>query len=135
MCCLIILLNLKSYWLCPHNGALLQHVRQKYQWCRFLDWGNTFKDVAAVGIDLALLTVSAILLTDAYRRIHLELSIRDSVKADGIRPDGSFGQHGGILYNGNYGKDYTNAILDVEIEAGGTKFAADATSQGFCRFV
>lgn len=111
MCCLIILLNLKSYWLCPHNGALLQHVRQKYQW------------------------FSAILLTDAYRRIHLELSIRDSVKADGIRPDGSFGQHGGILYNGNYGKDYTNAILDVEIEAGGTKFAADATSQGFCRFV
>ncbi|KAF8078587.1 chondroitin AC/alginate lyase [Lyophyllum atratum] len=81
------------------------------------------------GIDLALLTNNATLLTDAYRRIHLELSIRDSVKADGIRADGSFGQHGGILYNGNYGKDYANDILDVEIEAGGTQFAANATSQ------
>lgn len=26
-------------------------------------------------------------------------------KEDGIHPDGSFLQHNGILYNGNYGKD------------------------------
>ncbi|GLB36185.1 putative polysaccharide lyase family 8, N terminal alpha-helical domain [Lyophyllum shimeji] len=94
----------------------------------FLTGANTL-DVAAIGIDLALLTVNATLLADAYRRIHLELSIRDGVKADGIRPDGSFGQHGGILYNGNYGKDYINDILDVEIEAAGTEFAANSTSQ------
>lgn len=29
--------------------------------------------------------------------------IQNSIKADGIRADGSFGQHAGILYNGNYG--------------------------------
>jgi hypothetical protein len=63
------------------------------------------------------------LITDAYRRIHLELAVEQGVGADGIRPDGSFGyvplgiivtscvlnescrQHGGLLYNGNYGKD------------------------------
>ena len=61
--------------------------------------------MAKVGIDQGLLNVNISLLTDAYRRVHEELGIRDGVEADGIRPDGSFGQHGGILYNGNYGKD------------------------------
>ncbi|RDB29606.1 Chondroitinase-AC [Hypsizygus marmoreus] len=93
-----------------------------------LTGANTL-DVAAIGIDLALLTMNATTLADAYRRIHLELTVRSTVKADGIRADGSFGQHGGILYNGNYGKDYVNAILDVEIEAGGTQFGANAASQ------
>lgn len=43
------------------------------------------------------------LITDAYQRVHDELQIHPAVMADGIRPDGSFGQHGGLLYNGNYG--------------------------------
>ncbi|TFK41122.1 polysaccharide lyase family 8 protein [Crucibulum laeve] len=94
----------------------------------FLTGANTL-DVAKIGIDQALLNVNASMLTDAYRRVHLELTIAEEVKADGIRPDGSFGQHGGILYNGNYGKDFTNDILDLEIEAGGTQFSANAASQ------
>ncbi|KAF9015214.1 polysaccharide lyase family 8 protein [Cyathus striatus] len=94
----------------------------------FLTGANTL-DVAKIGIDQALLTVNVSMLTDAYRRVHLELQVQNSVEADGIRPDGSFGQHGGILYNGNYGKDYTNDLLDLELEAGGTEFAADVNSQ------
>ncbi|KAJ7594959.1 polysaccharide lyase family 8 protein, partial [Mycena floridula] len=94
----------------------------------FLTGANTL-DVAKIGIDLALLTVNVSLITDAYRRVHEEITIEPAVKADGIRPDGSFGQHGGILYNGNYGKDFTNDILDLEIEAGGTQFAANAVQQ------
>ncbi|KAG6902879.1 hypothetical protein C0995_010048 [Termitomyces sp. Mi166 len=94
----------------------------------YLTGANTL-DVASIGIDFSLVTVNITVLTDAYRRIHLELAVRNSVKADGIRADGSFGQHGGILYNGNYGKDYTNDILGFEIEAGGTQFAADITAQ------
>jgi hypothetical protein len=70
----------------------------------YLTGANTL-DVAKVGIDQGLLNVNISLLTDAYRRVHEELGIRDGFEADGIRPDGSFGQHGGILYNGNYGKD------------------------------
>jgi hypothetical protein len=42
-------------------------------------------------------------MTDAYGRIHAETVLKQAVRADGIRPDGSFGQHSGILYNGNYG--------------------------------
>ncbi|KAG6857590.1 hypothetical protein H0H87_000189 [Tephrocybe sp. NHM501043] len=94
----------------------------------FLTGANTL-DVASIGIDLALLTVNATILADAYRRIHLELLIQNVPKADGIRADGAFGQHGGILYNGNYGKDYINDILAIEVEAGGTQFAANSTSQ------
>jgi hypothetical protein len=86
-----------------------------------LTGANTL-DVATIGIDQALLTSNISLLTDAYRRVHLELQIWNGIKFDGIRADGSFGscnipsflfykcltkifsgQHEGILYNGNYG--------------------------------
>lgn len=70
----------------------------------FLTGSNTL-DVASMAIDLALLTTNVSLLTDAYSRVHNEVVIQQAVKADGIRPDGSFSQHGGIIYNGNYGKD------------------------------
>lgn len=87
----------------------------------FLTGANTL-DVAKIGIDQALLTYNVTLLTDAYRRVHLELQIKNGIKIDGIRADGSFGlsiitchwrelylrltigQHAGILYNGNYGQ-------------------------------
>jgi hypothetical protein len=45
------------------------------------------------------------MLRDAYSRIHNDVIVENAVAADGIRPDGSFGQHGGLLYTGNYGKD------------------------------
>jgi hypothetical protein len=67
--------------------------------------GANALDVAKIGIDLGLLTTDVPLITGAYQRVHLQLVIEDAVKADGIRPDGSFGQHNGIIYNGNYGKD------------------------------
>lgn len=48
----------------------------------------------------------------------------DTATADGIHRDGSFLQHVGILYNGNYGKDLMNAFIQLESEATGTAFAA-----------
>lgn len=85
----------------------------------FLTGANVL-DVAKIGIDGALLNPNITQITDAYRRIHEEVVIQPAIKADGIRPDGSFGaitsefeflvsflfsgQHGGVLYNGNYGK-------------------------------
>ena len=69
-----------------------------------LTGANTL-DEASIGIDSGLLTVNVSLLTDAYNRVHNEVVVQEAVRADGIRPDGSFGQHGGIIYNGNYGKD------------------------------
>ncbi|RDB19288.1 Chondroitinase-AC [Hypsizygus marmoreus] len=93
-----------------------------------LTGANTL-DVASIGMDQALLTGNVDLLTDAYRRSHKELVIMDALRADGIRPDGAFGQHDGLLYNGNYGKVYTKDVLDIETYAAGTEFAADTASQ------
>lgn len=70
----------------------------------YLTGANTL-DVAKVGIDSALLMGNATLIAEGYRRIHQEVVVQNATTADGIRADGSFGQHGGIIYNGNYGKD------------------------------
>ncbi|GJE86084.1 polysaccharide lyase family 8 protein [Phanerochaete sordida] len=86
--------------------------------------GANLLDVARIGIDGGLLNFNTTGLTDAYRRIHGEVVIENATRADGIRADGSFGQHTGIIYNGNYGKDYANDVLLLEIIAGDTQFAA-----------
>ncbi|KIM43567.1 polysaccharide lyase family 8 protein [Hebeloma cylindrosporum] len=91
--------------------------------------GANALDVARIGADQALLTYNVSLITDAYRRAHLELQVRNGVRADGIRPDESFEQHTGVLYNGNYGKDYTNDALNLEIESFNTTFEARPDSQ------
>lgn len=84
--------------------------------------GSNIMDIASIGIDLGLATADTTLLTDAYNRVHAEITVKNGIKADGIRADGSFGnwitlsagntssfklmpgQHTGILYNGNYGQ-------------------------------
>ncbi|KAJ3576650.1 hypothetical protein NP233_g291 [Leucocoprinus birnbaumii] len=91
--------------------------------------GANILDVCKIGIDGALLNINVTQITDAYRRIHAEVVIHQELMADGIRPDGSFGQHGGVLYNGNYGKDFTNDVVDLETEAAQTQFAANSDSQ------
>lgn len=70
----------------------------------FLTGANTL-DVAKIGLDQGLRSGNKSLVTDAFTKIHNEVVIQQNSTADGIRPDGSFGQHGGMLYNGNYGKD------------------------------
>ena len=69
-----------------------------------LTGANTL-DVAAIGIDGGLLSVNENMVRGAYNRVHAEVVIHSAMRSDGIRADGSFGQHGGVIYNGNYGKD------------------------------
>jgi Polysaccharide lyase family 8, N terminal alpha-helical domain len=75
--------------------------------------GSNILDVAKIGVDLALLTTNTTLITEAYGRINAQIVIEPGIMVDGIKPDGSFGQHGGLLYNGNYGKDlYVTSSLN-----------------------
>ena len=67
--------------------------------------GANALDIASIGIDEGLLTQNATLIAAAFGRVHDDAVVQNAVKADGIRADGSFGQHTGIIYNGNYGKD------------------------------
>ncbi|KAK7058939.1 hypothetical protein VNI00_001563 [Paramarasmius palmivorus] len=91
--------------------------------------GANILDIGKISVDSGILSGNVTMITDAYRRVHNEVQVQPGVKKDGIKPDGSFSQHAGLLYNGNYGKDYTNAILDLEIEAADTQFTANDTSK------
>jgi hypothetical protein len=90
--------------------------------------GSNTLDIASIAIDGALLSSNLSQLQDAYNRVHGEVQIFNTIKADGIRADGSFGQHQGILYNGNYGKDYANDYLTLEINSAQTQFEANTSS-------
>ena len=67
--------------------------------------GANALDIASIGIDEGLLTQNATLIAAGFDRVHADAVVQNATKADGIRADGSFGQHTGIIYNGNYGKD------------------------------
>ena len=62
--------------------------------------GANILDVAKIGIDGALLSINVTQLTDAFGRIHQEVTIKDAILADGIRSDGSFGKSRFIKYGG-----------------------------------
>lgn len=67
--------------------------------------GANTLDIAKISVDLGLFTKDNKVISDAYTAAHIEVVVQDAVKVDGIKADGSFTQHGGVLYNGNYGKD------------------------------
>ena len=67
--------------------------------------GANALDIASIGIDEGLLLKNTTLIATAFGRVHADAVIQNATKADGIRADGSFGQHAGIIYNGNYAKD------------------------------
>ncbi|KAJ7149871.1 polysaccharide lyase family 8 protein [Mycena crocata] len=84
--------------------------------------GANLLDIASVGIDHGLYLGDSAIVADGYAAVHGDLVVQNAIKADGIRADGSFGQHAGLLYNGAYGKDYANDVFNLEICAGGTQF-------------
>ncbi|VDB88720.1 unnamed protein product [Peniophora sp. CBMAI 1063] len=83
--------------------------------------------LAAIGVDYALMSKNVTVMEETYQQVDKQLVLVPEIKTDGIKPDGSFGQHGGLLYTGNYGKDFANNVMALEIEAGGTEFAANET--------
>ncbi|KAG9097235.1 hypothetical protein FS749_006754 [Ceratobasidium sp. UAMH 11750] len=67
--------------------------------------GANILDIAVVGISAGLLenngTGNATRLMDAYERAHNEVAtVYPGEREDGIKPDASFQQHTGIIYNG-----------------------------------
>ncbi|KAG8691914.1 hypothetical protein FRC11_005707 [Ceratobasidium sp. 423] len=93
--------------------------------------GANILDMSTVGIAAGLLennrTGNASRIMEAYQRVHNETVVHDKDLVDGIKPDGSFQQHIGIVYDGNYGKDFSNALLELELQAADTAFQANAS--------
>ncbi|KAF8680230.1 Polysaccharide lyase family 8, N terminal alpha-helical domain [Rhizoctonia solani] len=88
--------------------------------------GANIIDMASIGISAGLLennrTGNASRIMDAYERVHNETVVHEKDFVDGIKPDGSFQQHIGIVYDGNYGKDFSNSLLEMELQAADTAF-------------
>ncbi|ELU38755.1 polysaccharide lyase family 8 protein [Rhizoctonia solani AG-1 IA] len=66
--------------------------------------GANVLDISVIGVDAGLLennkTGNASRIADAYRVAQNEVSIHPGVRVDGIKPDGSFQHHSGVLFNG-----------------------------------
>jgi hypothetical protein len=80
-------------------------------------------------ISLGLYSNNVSIVQDAFQRAMAVIAFSDEPVADGIHRDGSFLQHDGILYSGNYGKDLMNAFIQLQGEAKGTSFSANDTSK------
>ncbi|CAE6373107.1 unnamed protein product [Rhizoctonia solani] len=112
------------------SRAFSPFYRQQYP--TYLTGANVL-DISVIGLDAGLLeknrTGNATRITDAYQIAQNEVSIHPGVRVDGIKPDGSFQHHGGVLFDGNYGKDFSNSFLALELLARGTQFQANGTVQ------
>lgn len=85
---------------------------------------------------LALFANDTAILSDALTRAFGATLFADTPGDDGIHRDGSFLQHVGIVYNGNYGKDALNGFVQLEGEAIGTSYAAnDSVREAFAALV
>lgn len=91
--------------------------------------GANLLDIASVGITLGLQNQDADILKAALEDFYGGVEISSKVAGDGIQSDGSFMQHAGLLYNGNYGKDYINDLLSVFTETKETDLAPPTSAQ------
>ncbi|KAI7902961.1 galactose mutarotase-like domain-containing protein [Cokeromyces recurvatus] len=91
--------------------------------------GANLLDVASVGFSMGLLTQNATAVKIALEYFYGGVEISPRVAGDGIQADGSFMQHDGLLYNGNYGQDYMNDLLSVFTETKGTSVAPTLLTQ------
>ncbi|KAG0169856.1 hypothetical protein DFQ30_003145 [Apophysomyces sp. BC1015] len=91
--------------------------------------GSNMLDVSSIGMTLAILKGNATIMTDALKHFYGEIAVTSNISADGIKPDGSFLQHGAQLYTGNYGKDFINSVLRIFIQTAGTSMTPSAPVQ------
>ncbi|OBZ87324.1 Chondroitinase-AC [Choanephora cucurbitarum] len=75
--------------------------------------GANLLDATYVGITLGIFNQDANLTKSGLEKFYGGVVISPTVAGDGIQSDGSFMQHNGLLYNGNYGKDFINNLLHV----------------------
>ncbi|KAH7332871.1 chondroitin AC/alginate lyase, partial [Rhizoctonia solani] len=100
--------------------------------------GANVVDIAVIGISAGLLennrAGNTSRIAHAYQQVHGQVTIEPDDRVDGIKPDGSFQQHTGMIYNGNYGKDFSNLLIELELQSLGTQFQASKSVQDIFGF-
>lgn len=80
----------------------------------YLTGANTL-DVSSTYINAGIVMANSTgdaLIDAGFAKIHSEVVIQPALKADGIRPDGTFGQHIGVLYNGKWNCSQLSSSID-----------------------
>ncbi|KAG8875399.1 hypothetical protein FRB98_007817 [Tulasnella sp. 332] len=125
-----VLMGQRSFDTFARYGVFGLGTTSKQSW----EAGANILDIASIGVNLGILryfggdAAGLDIITNAYEYAHNEVIIQPGHMADGIRPDGTFGQHLGVLYNGNYGFDYIVLILSLELSAADTAWQGNATT-------
>lgn len=91
--------------------------------------GANLLDISSIGISMGLLDDDPVLLQTALNDFYGGVFINPVTAGDGIQSDGSFMQHAGLLYSGNYGKDYINDLISVFVETKGTSLVPSRAVQ------
>ncbi|KZW03001.1 galactose mutarotase-like protein [Exidia glandulosa HHB12029] len=82
--------------------------------------GANILQIASIGISAGLISGNESTIAAGYGHINDEVVVHPEIKVDGIKQDGGFQQHLGVLYNGNYGKAFIESILSLATESAGT---------------
>ncbi|KAI8065690.1 galactose mutarotase-like domain-containing protein [Gongronella butleri] len=90
----------------------------------YITGANTL-DVSSVGLGLALFTNNQTIMGDVFQHVNGQIETLVDPN-DGIKVDGSFFQHDGVLYNGNYGAVLQNDYLLFAAYSANTTFDSTA---------
>ncbi|KAI9273416.1 chondroitin AC/alginate lyase [Helicostylum pulchrum] len=91
--------------------------------------GSNMLDSSTSLLNLAMLTDNVTLASDALTHFYNQTLITTETGVDGVKVDGSYLQHFAQLYNGNYGKDFINSVVNMYSQTSGTSFSPPAESQ------
>ncbi|KAI8081019.1 chondroitin AC/alginate lyase [Thamnidium elegans] len=91
--------------------------------------GANMLDSSTSILNLALLTDNVTLASDALNRFYNQTLITTETGVDGVKVDGSYLQHFAQLYNGNYGKDFINSVVNMYLQTANTSFSPPPDSQ------
>ncbi|GAB1520800.1 hypothetical protein RhiTH_003888 [Rhizoctonia solani] len=117
---------------CTHMTARSYAVFYRELQPAYTAGANTL-EIASIGISAGLLennrTGNTTRLFEAFDRIHNGLVVQNEDYVDGVKPDGSFHQHIGMIYNGNYGGVFSGNIAALELQSLNTRFQANETGR------
>lgn len=91
--------------------------------------GANMLDSSTSILNLGLLTDNTTIATDALSHFYNQTLIIPETGVDGVKIDGSYLQHFSQLYNGNYGKDFINSVVNMFSQTDNTTFIPPPESQ------
>lgn len=84
--------------------------------------GSNMLDASTSVLNLGLLIDNTTMTRDALDHFYNQTLVIPETGADGVKVDGAYLQHLSQIYNGNYGKDFINSVVNVFSQTDNTSF-------------